>query len=120
MLKLIKQVLIAFLSFGWSLTTKCVLLNNEPCMIRSTLTDLNPVELNYHQFLISLDKSSGSCNFVDYLSTKICIPSKTEKININVFNMITNKNEAKTMINQFHVVVNANLIIQLVFKSKME
>ena len=56
MLRLIKQVFIALLSFSGSLTTKSVSLNNEPCMIRPTLIDLNPVELNYYPFMISLDK----------------------------------------------------------------
>ena len=72
-----------FLSFGKSLATKCVPLNNEPCMIRSTLTDLNSVELDYYPLIISLDKCSGTCNFTDDLSTKICVPSKTK-------DMITN------------------------------
>ena len=34
-------------------------------MIRRTLIDLNPVELNHYLFMISLDKCSGSCNSVD-------------------------------------------------------
>ena len=42
--------------------------------------------------MISLDKCSGSCNV---LSVKV--PKKTKYINVNVFNMITNNNEAKTM-----------------------
>ena len=48
--------------------------------------------------MIILDKYSGSCNSVDDLSTKICILSKTKDINVKVFNMITNQNEAKTML----------------------
>ena len=35
--------LIVLLSFSESLATKCVSLNNEPCMARPTLIDLNPV-----------------------------------------------------------------------------
>ena len=42
--------------------------------------------------MISLDKYSESCNV---LSPKICVPKETEDINVEVFNMITNKNEAK-------------------------
>ena len=38
---LIEQVFIELLSLSGSLATKCVSLNNEPCMIRPTLTDLN-------------------------------------------------------------------------------
>ena len=49
-------------------------LNNEPCMIRPTLIDLNPVEVNYYSFMISLDECNGSYNSVNDLSTKIRVP----------------------------------------------
>ena len=45
-------------------------------MFRSALTDLNPTDLKYYPFMISLDKYSGNCNSVDEVSTKICVPSK--------------------------------------------
>ena len=77
------------LSFGGSLTTKCVSLSNEPCMNKPTFIDLNPVELNYYPSIVSLDKSNGSFNVVDDLSMKICVPSKTKNVNVKVFNMIT-------------------------------
>ena len=35
-------------------------------------------------FMTSLDKCNGSCNVVDDLSTKICVPSKTKDINFEV------------------------------------
>ena len=73
-------------------------LNNERCMFWRFLIDLNLVELNYHPFMTSLDQCSGNCNFVDDLSTKICVPSKTKDVNFKVLNIITNKNEAKTMV----------------------
>ena len=58
---LIQQMLIALLlSFSISFSTKSVSLNNEPCMTRSTIVDLNSVELDYYIFLISLDKCNGS------------------------------------------------------------
>ena len=67
-------------------------------MIRPTLFYLNPVELKYYPFMISLDKYSGSCNSIDDFSTKICIPSKTKDTKYKVFNVITNNTEAKAMI----------------------
>ena len=73
--------------------TKCLSLNDEPCMIRPTLIDLNPVELKYYPFMISLDKCTGCCN-------------------VEAFNMITYKNEAKQWQNIFHVTANANSIVQ--------
>ena len=39
-------------------------------MFRSTLTDLNPTDLKYYPFMISLDKYSGNCNSVDEVSKK--------------------------------------------------
>ena len=67
MFRLIKQVFIVLLSFSGSLESKCVSLNNEPCTIRPTLINLNPTELNYYPFMISLDKCSRSCNAADDL-----------------------------------------------------
>ena len=63
-------------------------------MIRPTLIDLSPVELKFYSFMNSLDKCNGSCNV---LSPKICILKKTKDINVKVFNIITNKNKAKTI-----------------------
>ena len=63
-------------------------------MFKSTLIDLYPIELNYYPFMNSLDKCNGSCNI---LSPKLYVPKKTKDLSVKVFNMITNKNEAKTM-----------------------
>ena len=47
--------------------------------------------------MISLDKCKGSCNnAADDLSAKICVLSKTKSVNVEVFNIITRLNEAKT------------------------
>ena len=62
MFSLIKQVFIVLLSFSVSLATKCMFLNDESCMVRPTLIDMNPVELKYYPFMISINKSTGSCN----------------------------------------------------------
>ena len=71
---------------------KQVSLNDESCMVRYTIIDLNSVELKYYLFMTSLDKYNESYNV---LSPKKCVPKKTKGINVKVFNMIINKNEAK-------------------------
>ena len=76
--KLIKQVFITILSFTRPFATKYVSLNSEKCMIGSTVVDLNPDEVNYHKFMISLDFCNRSCNVFDDLSTKICVPSEAK------------------------------------------
>ena len=42
--------------------TKFLFLNDETCMVRSTLIDMKQVELNYYPFMISLNKCTESCN----------------------------------------------------------
>ena len=39
----------------------------------------------------------GSCNTLNDLSNKVCLPNETEDLNLNVFNMITGINESKTL-----------------------
>ena len=87
MFRFIKEVFIALLSFCKSLATKLTSLNDDPCMIRPTLVDLNSIELNHYSFMTSVDKCNGSCAL-----------SKTKDINIKVFNMITRINEVNTLV----------------------
>ena len=108
------NLFIVSLSFSISLAIKCLFLNDEPCMVRPSLIELNPVELNYDPFMISLNKCTGSRNV---LSPKICVPKETKDINGKAFTMIRNKSEAKTMTeNIFHVIVNANSMVQYVIQ----
>ena len=55
---------------------------------------LNPVELKYDLFVISLDKCIRSFNV---LSPRMCVLKETKDINAKAFNIITNKTEAKKM-----------------------
>ena len=108
MFSVIKQVFIVLLSFSESLAqeqTKSLFLNDVPCIVKPTLIDMNPVELKYYPFMISLNKCTGSCNV---LSPKVGVAKETKDTNVKVFNMVTNKNEAKTTTKQFHVIVSAN------------
>ena len=52
-------------------------MNNELCMIRTSLNYLNRVQLNYYSFLISLEKFNKRCNVVDDSSAKICASNET-------------------------------------------
>ena len=71
-----KKMFIGLLRFSGSLATKFVSLNNELCMVRSTLIDSNPVEFNCYSFLISLDKCSKTSNATDDLSKKYAFQVK--------------------------------------------
>ena len=64
MFLLIKLLFIVLLKFIKSLATKCVPLNNKPC-IAIPIVDLSPVEFNYYPFMISLDICSETCHAFD-------------------------------------------------------
>ena len=98
MFGLIKKVFIALLGFSKSLAIKFVSLNNELCVTRPRLVDSNPVEPKYYSYMISLEKLNVSCNTVNYLSMRRYAPSKRKYRNVNVFNMITNRKETKTLV----------------------
>ena len=96
MFGLIKKIFIGLLTdiVKASSHTKCVSLSNQKCMIQPTLVNLHPneqkQELHYFLFAVKLDRYVGSCNTLNDLSNKVCVPNKTEDLNVSVFNMITN------------------------------
>ena len=59
--------------------TKCVLLSNQKYMIQPTLINLHPNEysqkFHYYSFAVKLDRCVGSCNTLNDLSNKVCIPN---------------------------------------------
>ena len=81
-------------------------LNDEPCIFRPILIDLN-AECKYYPFMISLDKCNGSCNA---LSSKLCVTKYLIWLPI--------KMKLKQWKIMFHVIVNANSIVQHVIQIK--
>ena len=81
--------------------TKCISLSNQNCMTQPTLINLyrnqGSQEFHYYPFAVKLDRCVGSCNTLNGVSNKVCVPNKTEDLNLRVFNMITGINESKTL-----------------------
>ena len=73
-------------------------MNNQSWIFRTTFFDLNPDELHYYPFIISLDRCDESCNNFEYPFVGICLPNKTEDVNLKVFNIIRGINESKTLV----------------------
>ena len=81
--------------------TKFVSLGNQKCEIQPALINSHPNEyskkLDNYPFTVKLDRCVGSFNTLNDLSSKVCVPNKTEDLNLTVFNMITGINESKTL-----------------------
>ena len=50
-------------------------------------------ELHYHPLAIKSVKYAVSCKTLNDLYKEVCVPNKTEDLNIYIFNKITGKNE---------------------------
>ena len=99
MFVLIKKMFIGLLTglFHAFNHPKCVSLSNRKCMTQPSIISLHPHEytqgLLYYPFAVNLDRCVGSCNTFNDLSNKVCVPNKTEDLNIYVLNMIAGINE---------------------------
>ena len=101
---LIKRVFVGLLCFNKPLSSMAntpdhvtyICLNNQQCMTQPTLINLHLNEyiegLCYYPFVVNLDRCMVRYNTLDDLSNKVCVPSKTEDLNLSVFNMITGIN----------------------------
>ena len=56
----------------------------------------NPIQ-NLYPFAVNLDRRMGSCNILNDLSNRVCVPNKTENLKLSVFDMITGINETKIL-----------------------
>ena len=45
--------------------------------------------------MVKIDKCNENFNTFDDLSSRVCILNKTEKVNLNVFNLVTGISESK-------------------------
>ena len=99
MFGLINKMFIVLLSniVNGSNHIKCISLSNQKCIIQPTLINLDPneysQEFHYYPFEVKLDRCVGNCNTLNDLSSKVCVPNKTEDLNLNLFNIITGINE---------------------------
>ena len=79
--------------------TKCVFLGNQKCEIQPTFINLHlneySQEFHFYPFTVKSGKCVGSCNTLNDLPNKVCVPNKTEDFDLNMCNMITGINESK-------------------------
>ena len=77
------------------------MLSNQKCIIQPILINFHPdecsQEFHYYPFAVELDRYVGSCNTLNDLSNKVCVPNQTKDLNLSMFNIITRINEWKTL-----------------------
>ena len=84
----IKKMVIGLLTFSISITsinnasghTKCICLNNQPCMTRTTHQFKYNQGLHYYSFMVNADIYNKSCNTLHDLSNRICVTNKAKDV----------------------------------------
>ena len=71
-------------------------MNNQQCMVRPALINLNPDKLRYYRFIISLYRCNETFNTAEDSLGRTCVSNKVEGVNLKVFNMVKWINESKT------------------------
>ena len=84
--------------FSWNALNakalECVIMNNQECKIRSGIINVNSNKPFFYPFSILVNKCSGSCNNINDLYAKLCVPDIVKNRNVKVFNLTSTTNEA--------------------------
>ena len=70
-------------------------MTNRECKVRPEIVNVNSSEPVFYHFSIKTSKCGGSCNNINDLYSKICIPDAVKKLNIKVFNLMSRTNETR-------------------------
>ena len=74
---------------------KCISISNQECKIRSEIVNVNSNEPIFYSYSIRTSKCSGSCNNINDLYAKLCVPGVVKNLNVKVFNLISRTNETR-------------------------
>ena len=70
-------------------------MNNQACKVRSEIINFNRNEPVFYPFSIKTNKCSGSCNNINDLYAKMCVPDVVKNLNVKVFNLMPRTNETR-------------------------
>ena len=65
-----------------------VSMNNQECKTRTKIINTNNNEPLFYPFSIKVNKCNGSCNNINDLYAKLCVPDVLRNINVKVSNLI--------------------------------
>ena len=81
--------------FTNAISLSCISMDNQECKTRPEVINFNGEDLVFFPFIIKTSKCSGSCNNINCLYAKICVPDAAKDLNVKVFNLISRTNEAR-------------------------
>ena len=82
-------------NFTNEIPLSCISMKNEECKMRPQVININGDKSVFFAFSIEISKCSGSCNNINYLYAKICVPDIVKNLNVKVFNLMSRTNETR-------------------------
>ena len=77
-------------------------LNNQPCQAGLTLVNANSNEILFFffffSFTVSVNKRGGSYSTIDDPYARVCVPDKVKSMNVKVFNLMSEVNETRLLV----------------------
>ena len=70
-------------------------MNNQACKVTPEIVNVDSNEPVFYPFSIKTSKCSGSCNNINDLYAKICVPDVVKDLNVKVFNLMSRTNETR-------------------------
>ena len=85
------------LSLVSTTSLNCISMKNQECKVRPEIINVNSNEPVFYPFSIKTSKCSGSCNNINDLFAKICVPHIIKNLNFKVSNLMSRTNETRHM-----------------------
>ena len=73
----------------------CISMNNQECKVRPQIVNINRDDPMFFPSSIKTRKCSGSCNNSNNPNAKLCVPDIVKKLNVKVFNLMSETNETR-------------------------
>ena len=73
----------------------CVSKNNQKCVVRPKMVDINSNSPMFYPFSIKVNKCSGNDNSINDPYAKICVPDTVKDLNVRVFNLMSRNNDPR-------------------------
>ena len=70
-------------------------MNNQECKVRPQIVNVNGDDPFFFPYSVKTNKCSGSCNNINNLCVKLCVPDVVKNLNVKVFNLVSGTNEAR-------------------------
>ena len=71
-------------------------MNNQECRTRTKIININNNEPQFYLFSIKVNNCSRSCNNINNLYAKLCVPNVVKSLNMKVFNLMSFNNQTNT------------------------